>query len=582
MKKLQQFNIMAFTFDRLKNNNFNIDITPLEAERNEELIALADNECLRAIRRITNHSFENDGDIKLAQLFLERKAVTKKPNSDENRKEIARINNDIRDMLFIPEIVSITTPIKRNYKKIGKDGFVLNGNHYRRLMCSAAMARTNRALFCCDYIYDKLDEILRCGAKQIKLVPAKWNAYYSLTSSAAYRVTTPRVCVVPDYEMELVKTVDWVTDCEHEDTVERVEKTLKYNIWDGMGLISPEMAEIWSSEIGYDGIAESFIIRAPFIKGLLATFDFKKFANEIAHNNIIKDIYGNEYDSDFIDVILTESQFKLWNAYDSIEHHAECMDRYGLHWGVTRIGAPEEKKVMRTNYQFIQVLDMNDEDIAELCEPTIKWLKGVSGDNLEYKILYLLGKITREKDAGKLWENIQDPAIKALMLEPELLHDSFLTDKVVQSIRKKIKESFIGKLLINGSFNFIYCDPYGLAEYCFGLNPNGLLKEFEFYADFWSSRGKNEVVAMRSPLTWRAEVNRLDLKYTDEMREWYKYISNGVILNMWGIDRDIFSGADFDGDIIATTDNEVFLRCRYGGVPVLYQSQKATKEIIEK
>ena len=582
MKKLQQFNIFAFTFDRLKNNNFNIEITPLQADLNEELIALADNECLRAIRRITDHPFDLLGDLKLQSFFDERKKITRQKNSDTNRKRIAEINNKIRELLFIPEVVSVTTPKKRDYSVIGKNGFFVNGVHYRRLMCSAAMARTNRALFCADSIYEKLDEVLRCGCKQIKLVPAKWNAYYSLMSSAAFQVSFPRVCVVPDYEIEMVKTIDWTVPNEHEDEIVRMDKALKFNIWDGMGLISPKMAEIWSEEIGYEGIAESFIIRAPFIKGLLATFDFHAFSEEIAKSKTIKDIYGNLYNCDDIDVILTESQFKLWNAYDSIEQHQDNMCKYGLSWGVTRIGAPEAKKTMRTNYQFIQVLNMTDEDIAELCKPTIEWLYGVSGGSYEKKLLYLLGKSIRHASSQKIWDNMQDPAIKALMLEPKLVGDEYLSNKILQSLRKKIKETYIGKLVVNGGFNFVYSDPYALAEYCFGMEPNGLLKEFEFYADFWSEKGIKEIIGMRSPLTWRAEVNKLTLKHSEEMNKWYKYIPNGVVYNIWGLDRETHSSMDFDGDIVATTDNSTFLKCRYGGVPVLYQSQKAEKDIIEK
>lgn len=582
MKKLQQFFVMAFKFERLKNNGFNLNLSPLEAERNEELIALADNECLRAIRRITNHPYNEDGENKLSLLFDERKKLTKQKNSEFNRKRISQINNDIRNLLYIPNIVSITTPKKINYKTIGKNGFTLNGKHYRRLMCSAAMARTNRALFCTDEIYPDIDEVLRCGCKQTKIVPAKWNAYYSLMSSASFRVSTPRVCVVKDYEIELDKTIDWVEDSDHEDKIERVTKPLNFNIWDGMGLISPEVSKKWSEEIGYDGIAESFIIRAPFIKGLVATFDFHKFSEEISHSKIIKDIYGNEYNCDDIDVILTQSQFKLWNAYDSIEQHEAAMQKYQLSWGVTRIGAPDGKKILKTNYQFIQVLNMDDKDLYNLCNPTLDWFRRISKDDYNFKLLYLLGKFAKESNIENLWDKIQDSSIKALILNPNLVNDSYISDKIIQSLRKKMKQASIGKLLVHGGFNFVYSDPYALAEYCFGMEPKGLLSEFEHYAYFWSIKGITEVVAMRSPLTWRAEVNKLNLKFTDEMREWYKYIPNGVIYNMWGLDREIHSSMDYDGDIVATTDNEIFLKCRYGGVPVLYHSDKPDKEIIEK
>ena len=579
MKKMEQFKVVSLEYGRIERNGFEVEESLLEAEANGELIGVADNEVMRQARKISGR-----GEIggRLEELRAERKRLVRQVNSEANRVAIAGVNNAIREMLYVPEIISVTSKDRRDYGRLCKRGFKFNGREYRRLMCSPAMARTNRAIFCAEEIYEGLDEALRCGCKSVEIVPAKWNAYYGLTSSAAYVVSRPRVCVVADYEIEMEKEIDWVSDGEHEDSVERCRRGCKFNIWDGMGLISPLMARKWSEEIGYDGVAESFIVRAPFIKGLLATFDFHRFAREVAHCEIIKDIYGKEYCCDDVDVILTESQFKLWKGYDSIESHQEYMDRYGLNWGVTRVGGPDGKKVMRTNYQFLQVLDMADEDIEEVCRPTVEWLRGVSGGSWEDKVLYLLGKVAKKESVADIWDSVQDPAIKALMLEPDLVNDTYLSDKVSRSIEKKVKQSYIGKLLVDGGFNFIYCDPYGLAEYCFGMEPKGLLGEYEYYADFWSRKGTKEVIGMRSPLTWRAEVNRMKLKWSEEMQDWYRYIPNGVILNMWGNDRDIFSGADFDGDILATTDNEVFLRCRYGGVPVLYESQKAKKEFIEK
>lgn len=582
MKKLQQFNILAFKYDRLKNNGYDLRVGLLEAERNEELIALADNELLRAIRRLSGHQYNEGGEDKLSSLLVERRRLTKMANSEYNRRRIADINNQVRELLYIPEVISITTPNKSDYKIIGKNGFCVNGKHYIRLMCSAAMARTNRALFCTDEIYPRIDEVLRCGCKQTKIVPAKWNAYYSLMSSAAFQVSTPRVCVVKDYEIEMEKEIDWTVDDPHEDKIVRMKKSLGFNIWDGMGLISPSMAKKWSEEVGYDGIAESFIVRAPFMKGLVATFDFQRFGHEIAPQQKIKDIYGNEYHCDDIDIIMTESQFKLWNAYDSTEQHQEYMDKFGIKWGVTRIGAPDGKNIMTTNYQFVQVLNMDDNDITELCGPTVNWFRGISADDYHQKILYLLGKIAKNERAQDVWDRTQDNAIKALMLEPELMNDSYLTGKIVQSVRKKMKQAYIGKLLVDGSFNFVYSDPYGLVEYAFGMEPKGLLKEFEHYAAFWSEQGFENVCAMRSPLTWRAEVNKLNLKYEEKMKDWYKYISNGIIYNMWGLDRETHSSMDFDGDICATTSDNVFMRCRYDYPPVLYQSQKAEKDIIER
>ena len=74
---------------------------------------------------------------------------------------------------------------------------------------------------------------------------------------------------------------------------------------------------------------------------------------------------------------------------------------------------------------------------------------------------------------------------------------------------------------------------------------------------------KTDVVAMRSPLTWRSEVNKLNLKNNELTEKWFKYLTSGIVYNVWGHDCIIHADLIFDGDIVATTDNPVFLRCRY-------------------
>ena len=52
-------------------------------------------------------------------------------------------------------------------------------------------------------------------------------------------------------------------------------------------------------------------------------------------------------------------------------------------------------------------------------------------------------------------------------------------------------------------------DPYAMMEHAFGMEVKGLLQDGEHYSDYWNQRGASEAVGMRSPLTWRSEVNPL-------------------------------------------------------------------------
>ena len=565
MKKLQQFNILAFTFERLKNNNFKIDITPFEAERNEELIALADNEMLRAIRRLTNHAFNDNGEEKLNELFLLRKKLTKQRNSEENRKKIKDINNEIRNLLFIPEIISITTQKKRNYPKIGRDGFWVNGKHYVRFMCSAGQARTNRALFCAEYIYQSLEQILSLGISDVEIIPAKWNAYFSLTSSATYQVTKPRCVVIPDKEIILNKIVDWVEEDDFQDKIIRCNKDLKINLWDGQGIISPKMAAIWSRDIGLDYIAPEYCVRAPFCKGMVCVMDFYKFAQEVVHKNTITDIYGIAHNVEDVDVILSQSQFKLWNCFNTFEEYTDKMESNNISWGVSKFGPSidEEKNMYRSNYQFLQVLNLSDDDIKNICESTVGWVRGLLCEKYEYDLLFLLGSLAKSKEPSEIFNSCGNAYIKSLMIEPSLIYDSYIHDVVSRSIKKKIYESCLGKLFIHGNFQCLISDPYGQMEHAFGLEPTGLLKENEAFSYYWNSRNVDQIASQRAPITWKSEVNIFNLIDNEKTKEWFKYITSGIIYNIYGVEAMLNGGADFDFDIVATTDNKTIINGKY-------------------
>lgn len=565
MKKLQQFNVMAFEFGRLKNNNFNINITPFEAERNEELIALADNECLRAIRRITNHPFNNNGEEKLANLFLERKNLTKQKNSAENRHRISQINNDIRDLLYIPEYVCVQFPNKvkkSDYNKINKKGFIINGTKYKWLLCGAGHQRTNRAFYCDEKIFDELYEHLNCGAKAIPILLPKYNAYIALSSSASSVVTMPRICVIPDCEIKMTKKVDWVEQkTEDEYNIDRVDRELDFNLFDGMGIVSPLMAQKWAEELDINYLPSCWGIRSAFIKGMVCVIDFHEFSREIAHNEIIRDVWGNSVNVNEVDVILTKSQFKLWNAYSSWDEYLENNKKYDWSWGITKVSPEKDVDWVLANYQYLQVLDINDEDVAELCRETCDWFKGISGtENLEYKLLYLLGKLTKRKTGSELWDCLQDNSLKAALLDLDLLTDDYYTTKIVNSMKKRIKQSCLGKIIIRGNYQTRISDPYALMEWAFGMKVTGLLKEDEDYVWYWNQLNAKEVVAMRSPLTWRSEAHILNLKNTETMQYWYKYLTSGIVYNVWGCDCMLESDGDYDLDVSCTTNNKIFLK----------------------
>ncbi|MBV2197608.1 hypothetical protein KQR56_12415 [Bacillus velezensis] len=140
----------------------------------------------------------------------------------------------------------------------------------------------------------------------------KWNSYMALSNSASspWEIDIDKAIVVNDLETDVSSLVDYID----RDTYEITRKTMNIPIehTDGRGMILPTLSR------------KSFMVRLPWVKGLLVPFDFRKFAEE---NKAFKvtDIYGKEWDvvKDDVQIIFTKSQFKMWKYYSSWEEYQD-------------------------------------------------------------------------------------------------------------------------------------------------------------------------------------------------------------------------------------------------------------------
>lgn len=599
MKKIQQFYVIKFPSSRLAKCNYNIKRTIQEARRNKEMIALGDSQVLRIIRSIRydrNHNVLQYNFNELMKLFKAQKHLSKLESTQENAKKLEKINQKIDTMLFVPEYISVIIENKKHYKTIIKNGLIVNGFKYVRLLCSAGNARVNTVVFIREDFEKEVKHRLRNGAKSVEITKNKYNAYFALSSSSTFPVSTPTVLLVNDCEIEMTKKVDWIESkekisiLENSETIKAKYKTMKFNLFDGCGAISVEYAKKISKELGLDYLPSAFCIRCAYIKGMVFVVDFKKFAKEVAGVSYIEDKYNSTsckkkyLNVDDIDLILTKSQFKLHNAYDSMDdYHKRCKEN-GIIWGVTKVSPKTDTNYFRSNYQFNQVLNLRDEDIQPLCQPTIDWLKGILGEDVNKTILFLSNKICNDEEFNRdtIFSRISDIITKALVLQPELIKDEYIKRTIIRSINKKIKETYIGKLLLRGNFSVMIPDMYAFMEHAFGLPVKGLLKEYEHYSNYWNKHRVKNVVAMRSPLTWRSEINKLNLVNNDQTNKWFQYLTSGIVYNVWGCDCIIHADSDFDGDLVSTTDNKIFIDRRYDCLPITYEKRTVNKEFIKE
>jgi hypothetical protein len=518
----------------LKNSKYDINITLEQARENGEIISMGESQLIRSLLRIKN---KETNPTRLQELFTARKQIRKKTPTYSTYQQLMGIEAEIDNILFIPELVSVVIEHNSHYKKMIQDGFFINNKKYVRLICGAGQSRRNTVIFVSSEYAVELKQVLNNDRNpNIEIAPAKYNAYFALASSATYQISQPYFCVIPDCEIKRIEKVEFVEEYEDsDDTVNTREIELPFNIFDGQGIISPRLAQTWAEELGLDYIPSAFIVRNSFLKGMVCVIDFHEYSEEIGEH-IIKDIWGNDVNVRDMDIIFTESQFKLWNSYTSCNDYITACNKNGFTFGISRYTPKEDVRYTFTNYQFLQVLNLSDEQIHSLCSKTVEYFDKIINSDINFTLMYLMGKTANRGYDPEAFNKIGDNITKALMLKHELIEDPYIRSHLINSLNKKIRDSYIGNIIVEGNYQMMISDPYAFMEWMFGKPMKGLLARNQHYSNYWNKRGRDTVSALRAPLTWRSEVNTLHLMQNGETERWYKYLNSGIVYNVHGVD----------------------------------------------
>ena len=297
---------------------------------------------LRSLRRIKDIQYSQE---EIDNLFKEKQKLKNKRTSREVSRELRRVQSSIDYLLFVPEIISVVIEDNRHYDSIIKNGLFINNRKYVRLLCGTGNARRDTVLFVAQDFETMLKEVLNNDRQDIPLVPAKLNAYFALCSSATLSVREPNFCVIKDCIAPRVEMVDFVEEMPgQDDIVEKREIETGANLFDGMGIISTNFAMSWAGDLGLDYVPSTFIIRNVFLKGMVCVMDFHAFAQQVGEY-VVRDVWGDYINIRDVDIILTESQFKLWNAYSSCKDYVKACNKNGMFWGISRY-APKKRTPM--------------------------------------------------------------------------------------------------------------------------------------------------------------------------------------------------------------------------------------------
>ena len=487
------------------------------------------------------------------------------------------LDTPISKIDFKKYILSVVIENKADFHRAtSKKGVTVNGVTYRRFVGTTGGLKNNTLLFVNVDIIDELNRRCECNRnKDVKLVPAKYEAYKALTCSASQEIISPRkILVVRDCITRYFDTVIKLDNSfeDKESPVMTLEKNvqLENNASDGFNLCTIEFMEKISEKLGLSYVTSGVCLRNAWLKGMLYPFPIIEFIDKYNNGNyFIEDIWGNLQDIRECDMIVTESSLKLWSAYDSIEDYMTSYKKCGYEFAVTKISPHKLDDTRELNYQYLQSYEFTYDDIVELCEPTVKYLKDSLCGDYESTIKFL-GITEYAKETT--WQ-------KALYTSEYMLKDPFIVDSVHRMIKKKINNAKIGKLIVDGNYQIASGDPFALMQSICGLEVTGLLKAGECYSKYWINREEDDLVLFRSPMTSHNNIRRCKCANNDDVNYWYQYMETIIIINAWDSFCIATNGCDWDGDIIFSTNNAV-LRRRHKVLPAILCAQQNTEKII--
>lgn len=462
-------------------------------------------------------------------------------------------------------------------EQLVKDGFILpilnpdgtiTEKHFHVETASAGQLRTDKVQCLSDEIWEKIKHKMECGMTPEKLNSKgginvnKHMAYKALPCSATDSwpdISIDECIVIKDFEAPVSGMMKYI---KPDYTSEIGVQTVKINHCDGAGMMLPSVDK------------GNFMVRAPWIKGLLSSFDFIRFCEVHGVEPVIQDFWGKEHHlvEEGIRVIFTESQFKLAKYYDSWDEYKNFFKDCGCELSRTNY---EEDYIEDTyiNYQMLQTLtDFTDEEIEAFTEPTYQKIVSL-GQDKESMLRVLQAEPSSE-----------EPYRKALSIYPELLREAYTRDTLKSIKRKWLMDAKSGRIKCKNKRLFVIPDLYAACEYWFlGIKePKGLLEDGEVACKIYQKY--DQVDVLRSPHLYLEHALR-KVCHRPEVYEWF--YTKGIYTSC----KDLVSRIlqfDCDGDQLNVIVDPIIVSVaernveKFNIVPLFYDANKAAAEQVNR
>lgn len=513
-------------------------------------------------------------------------------------KELDKKNQDI--------IIKYILPDKNKEEEVSSkaldelmEGIEIKGKRYIPFLTSPSMMKKSSNRRKCEYLfiredYDKFKEVYRdiISLGRVKRLQEKDKicinkdviSRESLTLSGSYRINyNPYLLILPSQSYEHIS--NYITiDKETGELKEQLNEKKSFEAFDGCGLMSPKMAKKIQEDIKSEHNIDFAIIRNfPLaVKGLVVKCDFikffednykedKKYTEYFKKENgkfYAKDIYDCWIDLSKVDLITTTNMAKwakIWDASkDNLSDDRNINDavkeviegEYEKYKGilnnlyVTKVNKESLKEYIKISYQILNNLALTTQELREIQNNSIKYLKKIISLDVNYIKLWLgdIASDIKQDEDGNIINEVTASTKAHRMLQ---VNSNFVKSKTIRSlIKRNILKScheVITKPYVKGNFKYAIDDPICFLRWIVtrDLESSRELKEGEFYVP----KESGNVVMTRNPLAIAGEVHRIKLVENEVLDEYFGDLTNEIIMFNTVDDMSfISSGSDKDGD----------------------------------
>lgn len=446
------------------------------------------------------------------------------------------------------------------------NGFNCNGHHYIRLKRTSGSARVGKCLFVEERLYPKIHEWEMCGLivnDGDKVDLAALESYISLPTSSAIdilQIDPKSILIIPDCDSRFNEQSIIVEMDENKRVVARDgDIEISNSIFDGQSLID-------KSIMGEYDCYGMVLLRNRFFKSCCFNTNIQQWFED---NGIteLSQLHGRAVSLaekiEDIKLITTPNSIKYikfapllqWlknidSAFSVVKHEKKTHFFDG--------------KMVQAHYQLLNTLQLSQEDVKNLLEPSLKYVNLLNTDTdvLKYHVKCSVLDC-EESDVSNIFKDKNDIVYTMMNISDTFYKTKYFYDFKKETCRSYLKNMKKGHILIDGNYSVLFGNPYEMLLHSIGeLNvESGESSLPPGYIHTTRYPYGTKILGCRSPHISTSNVLISTNIQHSLIDKYFNLTDEIVCINAIGENiMERLSGCDYDSDAMIVSDNEILIR----------------------